>query len=207
MPTWLRAALSGAWVVLLTTVAAGGTSAFTEETSLTLRESGDASPTSDADPFAKGEWVFTFYGSGSVGESDGSAYLAHAGVGYHILEAFSVNLEGFGGFLDVSGGEEDSVAEGLDLILRWHFFRGSRWSAYVDGGAGLIWSENPFPPGGTHQNFTPQGGAGITVDLGERVDLMTGARLFHLSNASKSGEDDNPGHNALMYYAGVMIPF
>ncbi len=163
-----------------------------------------------ADPFAAGRWVVNFYGSGTWADDAGDFYQGHVGVGFHVVNNLSINLELVAGETDSDQeefGAEDGWNAGFDLLLRWHFFRNDAWSIYVEGGAGMIWFDDAFPAGGTHQNFTPQLGVGITYQINEHLMLMAGGRWHHVSNARKSGIDRNPGFDGGMIYLGVMLPF
>jgi hypothetical protein len=162
------------------------------------------------DPFGQGNWVFQTYGSGGFGDEAGELYSGHIGVGYHFLDDVSVNVDLMFGYADIagrggaSGGE--AVFGGLDMLFRWHFWRGEGWSVYVDGGAGLMQSGQSYPAHGSHFNFRPQMGMGATLRLTDHMLLMGGARWLHVSNADlPSG--DNPGADMAMVYLGLMIPF
>lgn len=167
----------------------------------------EASPSS-GDPFAAGAWIGQVYGSGTLGLDHSGIYLLHAGVGYHVADRFSINLEGVFGHLNAGDDQgEDGGVIGFDLLLRWHLVTTDNWSFYIDGGAGLIWFNDEFPSRGTHQNFTPQLGLGFTLRLSDHARLMAGARWHHISNANKSGIDRNPGFDGVMFYGGIMFPF
>ncbi len=178
--------------------------------SLQNAEADSAAAVQSGKAFAQGTWTFQAYGSATLLHNDGDLYLAHVGVGYHIWDDFSINLEGIGGIVndidDPRGGDSTS-AFGFDLLLRWHFWKGDDWSVYADGGVGMVWFESAFPHGGTHQNFTPQAGVGGTYRIADDLRLMGGVRWHHISNARKSGKNENPGYDGLMLYLGVAIPF
>ncbi|NUQ67086.1 MAG: acyloxyacyl hydrolase [Phycisphaerales bacterium] len=102
----------------------------------------------------------------------------------------------------------DAQAINATMIFRWHFHNAEKWSAYVDGGIGLLFSTDDVPNDGTSLNFTPRVGLGVTrqiTDAGTR--LQAGVRWHHISNARITGDDNNPSRDGLMLYAGVMIPF
>jgi len=160
--------------------------------------------------FAAGTWSFQTYGSVTLGDDAGDLYLAHAGVGYYFIDNLSINFEGVGGITDANRNNSDDdnlTTAGFDLLFRWHFLRGEKWSIYGDGGAGMIWFEEAFPQQGTHQNFTPQAGAGFTWNIVDNINLMAGARWHHISNASRKGSDNNPGFDGIMPYVGIIVPF
>jgi hypothetical protein len=171
---------------------------------------GDGAEQAGANPlFDAGSWIFQTYGSASINDNDGVLYLSHTGAGYFVVDNLSLNLELVAGGIDSKDRrEDDGYALGLDLLVRWHFLRDADdWSLFLEGGAGLFRTENPFPAGGTHQNFTPQGGLGGMARLFDNVYLMGGIRWHHISNARRRGINRNPGFDAPMFYVGVMIPF
>jgi hypothetical protein len=161
--------------------------------------------------FARHSWSFQTYGSVSFGSRTGRLYLAHMGLGYFLLDGFSINLEAVGGGVREPGafaGEDDwATLAGFDLLARWHFLRGEGWSIYAEAGAGMIYASREFPPGGTHFNFSPQVGLGATVRVMGDARLMLGCRYHHISNASIQGSDRNPGFDGIMPYAGLMFRF
>ena len=96
---------------------------------------------------------------------------------------------------------------GLDLLIRWHFFKNPRWSAYFESGAGILQTSSSFPSDGTHFNFTPQTGVGMLWTLEQDMHLMDGLRWHHISNARIHGGHNNPGYDSAMGYAGLMFSF
>ncbi len=206
-------------IAVLLLVVATGASAQDTGSSLTLMEAAafavsaqtGSSGEPSVSPFGAGTWSFQTYGSATFGDDAGELYLAHVGVGYHFIDALSLNFEAVGGAMVIEDlgttNGEDAAAIGLDLLLRWHFCRRDGWSLYMDGGAGLIQGTASFPANGTHFNFTPQFGLGITASLTDTLSLMGGARWHHISNAGKNGQDENPGYDGAMLYGGVMFAF
>jgi len=159
--------------------------------------------------FAKaGTWTFQLYGSAAFGDRNGDVFTGHVGVGYHFIDDVSINLEVIVGAIDIrKGDQETATVYGLDLLVRYHFYKHGAFSLYAEGGAGLQQSTEPFPVGGTHFNFRPQAGIGLTLGLSEEVRLIVGARWLHISNADKEGNLMNPGFDAGVIYTGLMIPF
>lgn len=159
--------------------------------------------------FLQSSWTFQTYGSVTVGDRAGDVYLAHTGIGYFLWDDISINFEGVGGYVDssVSSPDGDGSTLGFDVLARWHYRHSGPLSLYVEGGIGMIWFEESFPRSGTHQNFTPQVGLGATLRLSNDIHLMGGVRWHHISNATKTGSDRNPGFDGAMIYGGLMIPF
>ena len=166
----------------------------------------EVSPPAQRHGFDAGTWAIYGYGSATVGSDQGEVYEAHVGVSWYFIDNLSINFGGFGGYVN-GDGDDNGSSLGMELLLRWHFLRRESGSLYLDGGSGIIWTEDPFPDGGTHQNFTPQTGIGTTARIDENLHLIGGVRWYHISNASKSGLDRNPGYNAAQLYVGVMVPF
>ena len=156
------------------------------------------------DDFAKDTWVLTTYGAVRPGDK-AIMYTGHVGVGYHVVDDLSINLEALGGVVDVDHDDTGSMVE-LDFILRWHFAKGDDWSIYADVGAGIIYSSISVPRGGTNFNFSPQAGLGATFDLNEKAKLIVGLRYVHMSNARMKGVDNNPAWDGGMAYIGLMFP-
>jgi hypothetical protein len=164
-----------------------------------------------SEPFAAGSWTMQAYGSATFGGDAGELYLAHVGFGYHIWDNFSFNAEMFGGGFNAEdkGGETggDGGIVGVDLLARYHFYRGDGWSLYGDFGSGFSQSSISFPANGTQFNFTPQAGVGALIDLDDCMHLMLGVRWHHISNARMNGIKQNPGYDGAMIYAGVLLRF
>ncbi len=161
--------------------------------------------------FSKGTWTFQSYVSATVGEDSGALYLGHFGAGYFVFDGFSVNLEAVLGGIraqnEAGEGGGAFAAGGFDLLARWHVIRADKWSIYLEGGAGVLQSGQSFPAHGTHFNFTPQAGVGVTFEVLENARLMLGSRWHHVSNADIFSNSRNPGYDGLMFYGGLTIPF
>ena len=107
------------------------------------------------------------------------------------------------------------------IILRWNFAGTRRFSPWVQGAGGLLWTNHKYPafggppayapgsivtnPGNTISfnsasadtsvwNFTPQFGVGVHYFLSPNRSLDLGANAIHISSASLG--DRNPGVNA-----------
>ncbi len=153
-------------------------------------------------------WTVQSYGSVTLGVKGGDLYLAHAGVGYEFLENLHIQLEAVGGYSDPDH-QDGGGAYGLDLRFRWDYWHSDDGAmrAFMDAGSGLLWTEHTVPAGGTHQNFTPQVGWGFDWQMSDTTDLIAGVRWHHISNASKTGSDRNPGYDGVMIFAGLAMRF
>ena len=158
--------------------------------------------------FAAGTWTFQTYGSASFGDENGEMYTGHIGVGYHVIDNLSMNFEAVAGHVELEDGEKDKATmAGLELLLRYHFLKGDGWSVFGDLVGGLQQTTKPLPFNGTHFNFRPQLGLGVTWFLNDQTLLLAGARWLHISNGGKNGEAKNPGYDSAMIYLGLMMPF
>ena len=159
-------------------------------------------------PFAKGTKSLTLSGSYiqhirfSIDELENIDVSA----GYFIWDNHSLNLELQGYHADQQF-DSDAYIAGLGLTGRWHFYRGNKWSLFVDGGGSVTYADQEFPEyfgGGTNFNFTGKVGGGGTWQLGDRTHLIGGVRYFHLSNGQIRNSDDNPTYDGIQFWGGVM---
>jgi lipid A 3-O-deacylase len=107
------------------------------------------------------------------------------------------------------------------ILLRWNF-AGARWSPWLQGGGGLIWTNHKYPafggppvsngglsevPAGNNGpgsdtsiwNFTPQFGIGVHYFTRPNRSIDFGANAVHISSASLG--DRNPGVNASVQFS------
>lgn len=154
--------------------------------------------------FPAGTWSLYGYGAAAVGKTSRKVYTGNLGVGYHVIDDFSLNLQTAGYFIDHA---RNTGGGGLDMLFRWHPLHGRAWSLYMDGGPGFIYTRKTLRDPGTHFNFTVQGGMGATYKLTDRLRSMAGIRWFHISNARIRGKNRNVGFDSPMFYLGLMIPY
>jgi hypothetical protein len=108
-----------------------------------------------------------------------------------------------------------AFVNGFTPVVRWHAWRGARqaqdglpaWSAFVEVGPGISWSDTQVPPRGTEFNYLLLAGGGAMARLGRQTNLLAGFRWLHLSNNSLEGRGRNPDIEALGGYAGVSVAF
>ena len=175
-----------------------------------------ASATQAAEPalrehsFSKGTWALEL--SGSFGEpirySDEEVRTAAAGVGFYLLDDFAIIARGLFVGIEHEPGSfpDDAVGAGADLLLRWHALHiGDDVTIYLDGGGGRFWTDEPSPPGGTTYNWIGRVGLGATWRIGERTHLIGGARYYHYSNGDVHGRINNPGHDGVEGYFGLVF--
>lgn len=154
-----------------------------------------------------GSW---WWGFGAMGTISDDATDARGDLTFRTFLAddfeLSLSLSGWGFFQD----GEDAAGLNPGFSLRWHFVNNHEdgYSVYAQTGIGLLWANDEVPEGGTRFNFTPHVGVGATIELFDgpaRLDVGVG--WHHISNASTSGTDDNPGRDSGAVWIGVMFPF
>jgi lipid A 3-O-deacylase len=107
------------------------------------------------------------------------------------------------------------------IILRWNFAGSRRWSPWMQGAGGVIWTNHKYPAfggpplnnGGLSEstlgdnaanddtsvwNFTPQFGVGAHYFVSAKRSIDIGANAIHISSASLG--DKNPGVNASVQF-------
>ena len=152
---------------------------------------------------ASGTGVFTITGAYVNDLGSIQSGQLHLGAHWFIHDGLSIGAQ-----LELAGFSQpgqDTLAGGVDLLIRWHFIRTCRFTIFGEIGCGLLYARHPVPPGGTNWNFTPQAGGGVTWRLDDRLHLVAGLRWYHISNAQTGSS--NPGMNAVQVYAGLGIEF
>jgi len=181
-----------------------------------LMSANDEAPAESSAPaplWSKGSWSAYTYAFTTFGEDDGEIVGGRLGLGYYFDDDWSINVELVGAYIDVqnNGGAQgdQALAGGLDLMLRWHFLKDAhnKWSIYMDGGCGFIYSSDSFPANGTNNNWTPQLGVGGTLHITDNTHFMGGVRWWHASNARRHGVDRNPTYDSIMIYTGLIMNF
>ena len=158
-------------------------------------------------PFGQpGAWRWNVQGGLGADFDDSENRFGLGGISfsYFTREDFSVELE-FNGLYFDQDTAENATGFNFSLLLRWHFMVRENWSLYVDGGAGVMETTDPVPPGGSTYNFTPQSGFGLSFDVGEETRMLTGVRWHHVSNGRTF--DTNPAQDAIFVYAALSFPF
>ncbi len=100
----------------------------------------------------------------------------------------------------------DSVGIGGSLGLKWHFLRGRHWSAFINGTAGLLFTDGKFPSGGTSWNFMGRTDLGFTYRLQNQWHLIASISRLHVSNG-KGLVRENPSFNGEGGYIGLVYRF
>jgi opacity protein-like surface antigen len=159
--------------------------------------------------FAQGSWTIGPVG-GYIAEAFGGdgeeLYYGGATLEYFAWDDVAIVGEFLGFYVNQS---EDTEGLGFNLLGRWHFWMPCKSVAlFLDGGAGLIEGFDNIPsPDGTYHNFTLHAGGGFKIQLADNINLLAGARYFHLSNASIHGPDRNPSLDGFSGYGGLLINF
>lgn len=131
--------------------------------------------------------------------------MVSVGLSFFIMDNLSLDGAIEGLYTDQNG--PNAGGGGFSLLFRWHLLHNdsNSWTAYFEGGAGMMFSSNDIPAGGTSYNFTPRIGGGMSFDVGNDTRLMVGMGWLHISNANTSR--NNPGQDNLQLYIGLSFPY
>ena len=160
----------------------------------------------DSDPFPAGTGeLYVYFQYGDDRDFPTSHFGGHYGFAHFIKDGLSFNGE-IGGLviLQSDHGGDNAAGVNCNVLMRWHFIRYHRFSIYIDGGAGIIATTAPVPPGTRKWNFTPQAGVGATIKISDDNRIIFGFRYHHISNL---GEYNNRGRDAFIGYFGVTWPW
>jgi opacity protein-like surface antigen len=148
-------------------------------------------------------WDLHTVGGVDLSDSNEKIFMLGAGVEYFVADRLSFDL-----YLDLLYANQDiqdAVGVRAGFGMTWHVLERDRWTAFVDIGIGLAFTDENIPPGGSSTNFTPRVGAGITTALARDDRLRLGVRWYHMSNGNAFRS--NPGRDTVVGYAGISIPF
>jgi len=109
----------------------------------------------------------------------------------------SIVLEGVAMTIDQ---EPRARGGGLNLLFRYTW-AADRWRPSFFAGAGVLFTDEPVPPGETERNYMPQTGVGLQYLIGERVAVGGEYRFHHISNNGQT--ESNPGINSHLLLFGV----
>ncbi len=116
-----------------------------------------------------------------------------------------------GGWYFNQRGEDTGGISG-SLALKYHFIPSDfglgdpddrTLTFFAEIGAGVLGGFDEVPDGGTHWNFLPRAGGGVTYAITEDARLVAGLRWHHISNARISSNSSNPARDGLMVYVGL----
>ncbi len=153
--------------------------------------------------YAKGSWGLELTGAYimPIRFSEDKFYNLNAAGNYYLVNNLSIGAEVQGYYIDQT--YEDAIGAGVGVLARWHLLTRDAFSLFIDGGGGVFYGDPEVPEFGTHFNFTGKAGVGATIRLGEDLDLIGGARYFHLSNGNLHGRDQNPSFDGIQFWVGV----
>jgi lipid A 3-O-deacylase len=153
----------------------------------------------------KGSWRWGIHGGYAEGTSRRENEIILLGVEFDYFIAEDLSLDVGLNLLDITqtGGNTDGF--NATLQLRWHAIAKEDWSFFLEGGAGLLFTEDNVPSDGSDFNFTPQAGLGFTFDAGDSARWLIGLRWYHISNANS--HRSNPGRDSVMLWVGMTFPF
>jgi hypothetical protein len=153
----------------------------------------------------EGTWRWGIHGGYAEDVKNGDNELILLGVEFDYFIADELSLDIGLNLLDVTqtGGNTDGF--NFTLQLRWHAIAKEDWSFFLEGGAGLLFTQDDVPSDGSDFNFTTQVGLGFSFDAGDNARWLVGLRWHHISNANTYST--NPGRDSVMLWAGITFPF
>lgn len=191
-----------------------GAAAFSTQATLSAQPAGGSAPAgaetaSPAGPVRFGSSGSSWWtvGGGVASEfKDGADVNIFWSYNYFVVEAVELDAELGGWYFNQSG--DDAMGINPAINFRWHFLNREKWSLFADIGIGVLAATDEVPDGGSSFDFTPRAGMGFTREISENgTRLLAGVRWQHFSNARIFGDDENPGRDEVMLYAGIVFPF
>ena len=101
----------------------------------------------------------------------------------------------------------DAALQGITFGLRSRLYERNGAALFFDFDVGVSYADTLTPPRGTRFNYLALGTIGVIVPIARGIDLMTGARLIHVSNNGLAGRDRNPDIEALGLQIGILRRF
>ena len=185
---------------------------FASMAALSQEDELEAPPPAIPDFGTKGSWRWAVQGGFAIDmdESKNTFVLLGGGFSYFMVDNLSLEIELNGMYISQVG--DDAFAINFNLLGRWHFLVRDKWTLYGEVGAGLLGATETVPGpslddprGGSHFEFTPQGGFGVTYEIKPQMRLVSGVRWHHISNARTN--NSNPRRDSVLVYVGVSMPF
>lgn len=168
-----------------------------------------------ADLFANGSMIIAAYLEhyNSLDEDrDISITQVNVETGFYLLYGLSLNGNAY---LFLAQGERipdnveppvelnaDVAGTGFNGFVRWDFLRLNGHSLFVEAGAGMVFTTDDFPPGGTSWNFSRRHGFGASIRL-NKTRIVAGWRDMHISNGKGFGHPRNPAFDGRGFYIGL----
>lgn len=162
------------------------------------------------DPFAARRWHAEIDAVGAVeawnyNDSHEELYGVSEGVTYGLKSGLVLRANQR--FIYVSQRSEDAVLLGLTIGVRGRVYHRGRFSAFLQGDAGVSHTAVATPPRGTRFNYVAIGGAGAIVRVHRRVHVVSTLQLIHVSNAGIKGPGRNPDIEAIGLSIGLLFRF
>ena len=155
---------------------------------------------------AKGTRAWSSAFGASYDSKLGHAYVWEAGVNHYLFDYISFSYGALLGYASPRR-TKDGVYGGPQIGVRWHFFRGERWSIDMEALAAAVFHQHPLTENSLHFNFDLQPGLGVTYLLNRETMIRGGARWHHLSNARVKGKERNLGYDGPMAYFEMVKSF
>ncbi|HVP43926.1 MAG TPA: acyloxyacyl hydrolase [Terriglobales bacterium] len=152
----------------------------------------------------KGAWELGIWTGGGTwvpgGTEDTQVWNAGLRVGYLLTDHFEYAVDLIPAYV-VFQPVENSYGGGFTpVLLKYNFSAGKKVVPYLEGGAGLLFTNHDVPFGTNAVNFTPQAAAGLQFFIQHNRSINLAARYVHISNAGLASP--NPGINTIQFTLG-----
>lgn len=162
----------------------------------------------DGGLFEKGTWALTLSGGYAMPITNDDEWYTSVAFAptYYFGNGVGIVPQVRGLYVDTEF--SDTIGGDFSLSLRWHFVRQEKWTAFMQGGAGVAYFDNRIPPPeATRFNWLLTVGGGVTYQFAANCQLMLGLDVLHYSNGGIEGADRHRGSNALSGVVGLMWTF
>ena len=153
----------------------------------------------------EGTWRWGIHGGYAEDLKKDENEFALLGVEFDYFIADNLSLDIGLNLVDFNQIGQNTDGLNTTLQLRWHTVTKEDWSFFLEGGAGVLFTQDDVPSGSSDFNFTPQVGLGFSFDKGNQTRCLVGVRWHHISNANT--HRTNPGRDSIMFWIGITLPF
>jgi hypothetical protein len=160
------------------------------------------------------DWYLSFAGGAGHNFKKDTDYTLAATFSTFVADNIELGIEPGLWYFAQKGKDTEGVS--LSFVARYHWFptasgntsRARDWSLFGELGIGVLYAFADTPVGGSHLNFLPRVGGGVTVPIDNSgTRLFISARWHHVSNARISGNNGNPSRNGVLFTVGVEMPW
>ena len=158
----------------------------------------------DSHSIHKGVWELGVWTGGGTwvpgGTEDTQVWNAGIRIGYLLTEHLEYAVDLVPAYVIFQPVENSYGAGITPVLLKYNFSAGSKVVPYLEGGAGMLFTNHDVPFGTNTVNFTPQAALGLQFFIHHKRSINVAARYVHISNAGLA--TPNPGINTIQFTLG-----